>query len=184
MSTNFRYQSGFGNFFESEALEGSLPKGKNSPQKVNFGLYAEQLSGSAFTMPRKSNLRSWLYRIRPSVVHGSYKKFEKNVLASAPLHRVVTPEQYRWSPRPMPEKTTDFVEGLMSVAAHGDVVGQTGAAIHLYHCNAPMAQINDNYYEDLDEENFRKILKNLKQNLEIKKGSQLGRQSSHPSRKT
>ena len=140
MSTNFRYQSGFGNFFESEALEGSLPKGKNSPQRVNFGLYAEQLSGSAFTMPRKSNLRSWLYRIRPSVVHGSYKKFEKNVLASAPLHRVVTPEQYRWSPRPMPEKTTDFVEGLMSVAAHGDVIGQAGAAIHLYHCNAPMAQ--------------------------------------------
>ena len=100
MSTNFRYQSGFGNFFESEALEDSLPKGKNSPQRVNFGLYAEQLSGSAFTMARKSNLRSWLYRIRPSVVHGSYKKFEKNVLASAPLHRVVTPEQYRWSPRP------------------------------------------------------------------------------------
>ena len=140
VSTNFHYQSGFGNFFESESLEGSLPKGRNSPQKVSFGLYAEQLSGSAFTLPRKSNLRSWLYRIRPSVVHGSYKKFEKNVLASAPLNRVVTPEQYRWSPRPIPDKKTDFVEGLMSVAAHGDVVGQTGAAIHLYHCNAPMAQ--------------------------------------------
>jgi hypothetical protein len=46
------YMSGFGNSFESQALEGTLPVGRNSPQKVNHGLYAEQLSGSPFTAPR------------------------------------------------------------------------------------------------------------------------------------
>ena len=63
------YMSGFGNSFETEALAGALPIGRNSPQKCRFGLYAEQLSGSPFTAPRASNERSWLYRIRPSVRH-------------------------------------------------------------------------------------------------------------------
>ena len=50
-------------------------------------------------------------------------------------------------------------------------------------CNAPMIQINDQYYEDLDEENFRKLLIDLKNNLTIKPGSQIGRKSSQPERK-
>ena len=49
-------------------------------------------------------------------------------------------------------------------------------------CNAPMIQINDDYYEDLDEKNFRELLYNLKDNKNIKKGSQIGRQSSNPKR--
>ena len=49
-------------------------------------------------------------------------------------------------------------------------------------CNAPMVQINDDYYEDLDEDSFRKLLTNLKQSKEITKGSQIGRQTSHPQR--
>ena len=61
------YMSGFGNSFETEALPGALPIGRNSPQRCAYGLYAEQLSGSPFTAPRGSNERSWLYRIRPSV---------------------------------------------------------------------------------------------------------------------
>jgi len=60
------YQSGFGNEFATEALPGALPTGQNSPQRAPYGLYAEQLSGSAFTAPRASNRRSWLYRIRPA----------------------------------------------------------------------------------------------------------------------
>jgi|TARA_B100000945_G_scaffold95099_1_gene74383 NADH-quinone oxidoreductase E subunit len=49
-------------------------------------------------------------------------------------------------------------------------------------CNAPMVQINDDYYEDLDEDNFKKILTDLKQSKKITKGSQIGRQTSHPQR--
>ena len=64
-----QYMSGFGNGFETEALPGALPVGRNSPQKCPYGLYAEQLSGSPFTAPRTTNERSWLYRIRPTVSH-------------------------------------------------------------------------------------------------------------------
>ena len=49
-------------------------------------------------------------------------------------------------------------------------------------CNAPMVQINDDYYEDLDENTFKKILLDIKNNTQIKKGSQIGRQASHPKR--
>src|ERR687897_612429 len=62
------YQSGFGNGFETEALPGALPIGRNSPQRPPYGLYAEQLSGSPFTAPQATNQRSWLYRIRPTVL--------------------------------------------------------------------------------------------------------------------
>jgi homogentisate 1,2-dioxygenase len=75
------YMSGFGNSFETEALAGALPVGRNSPQKVNYGLYAEQLSGSPFTAPHESNQRSWLYRIRPTVKHSSrYRKVDKGLI--------------------------------------------------------------------------------------------------------
>ena len=49
-------------------------------------------------------------------------------------------------------------------------------------CNAPMVQINDNYYEDLSEDNFKQLLLKLKENQVIKKGSQIGRKSSEPKR--
>src|SRR6476469_8600886 len=82
------YMSGFRNSFETEALPGALPIGRNSPQKLNYGLYAEQLSGSPFTAPRSTNERSWLYRIRPSVKHsGRYRKVDKGFLRAAPAAR-------------------------------------------------------------------------------------------------
>ncbi|MDQ6627227.1 MAG: homogentisate 1,2-dioxygenase, partial [Pseudomonadota bacterium] len=68
------YQSGFGNEFATEALEGALPVGRNSPQRCPYGLYAEQLSGTAFTAPRAENRRSWLYRIRPSAMHRPFER--------------------------------------------------------------------------------------------------------------
>ena len=68
-----QYQSGFGNHFTSEALPGALPEGRNSPQRCAYGLYAEQLSGTAFTAPRQANRHSWLYRIRPAVAHGEFE---------------------------------------------------------------------------------------------------------------
>ena len=81
------YMSGFGNSFETEALEGALPIGRNSPQKINYGLYAEQLSGSPFTAPWP-NQRSWLYRIRPTVKHSRrYRKVNKGLIRTAPAFR-------------------------------------------------------------------------------------------------
>ncbi|HJL58311.1 MAG: NADH-quinone oxidoreductase subunit NuoE [Pelagibacteraceae bacterium] len=47
-------------------------------------------------------------------------------------------------------------------------------------CNSPMVQINDDYYEDLNEDNFRKVLLKLKNNENINKGSQSGRRGSSP----
>ena len=77
------YQSGFGNHFATEAVPGALPQGRNSPQRVPMGLYAEQLSGTAFTAPRSENRRSWLYRLRPSAQHPAYKPFAQGLVAPA-----------------------------------------------------------------------------------------------------
>src|SRR5690242_4865484 len=86
------YMSGFGNGFETEALPGALPIGRNSPQRCAYGLYAEQLSGSPFTAPRASNERSWLYRIRPTVAHfGDFAKADIGLWKTAPCHDVELP---------------------------------------------------------------------------------------------
>ena len=86
-----KYQSGFGNQFASEAVAGCLPQGRNSPQKVAHGLYAELLSGSAFTAPRAENLRSWLYRRQPSVVVGGYEPLAHPLLKTGANQGVVAP---------------------------------------------------------------------------------------------
>ena len=100
------YQSGFGNSFESEALPGALPVGRNSPQRCAYGLYAEQLSGSPFTAPRAANKRSWLYRIRPSVAHwGDVTAVPGEHWRSAPDDAPAVPiAQMRWNPVPMPDQ--------------------------------------------------------------------------------
>src|SRR5476649_1155624 len=79
------YHSGFGNEFATEAVPGALPVGQNAPQRVPFGLYAEQLSGTAFTAPRALNRRSWVYRIRPSVMHKPYHQIANGLLRSTPF---------------------------------------------------------------------------------------------------
>src|SRR5579862_6192562 len=91
------YQSGFGNEFATEALPGALPEGRNSPQKAPYGLYAEQLSGTAFTAPRHANRRSWLYRIRPAAVHKPFKRIESGNLTSRFDAVAPTPNQLRWN---------------------------------------------------------------------------------------
>ena len=105
------YQSGFGNEFASEALPGALPRGQNSPQRCPYGLYAEQLSGTAFTAPRSANRRSWLYRIRPSVTHGPFQSLERDVFADQAHDAPLAPNQLRWDPLPLPTTPTDFVDG-------------------------------------------------------------------------
>jgi homogentisate 1,2-dioxygenase len=133
--------SGFGNSFETEALEGALPVGRNSPQKVNYGLYAEQLSGSPFTAPQASNQRSWLYRIRPTVRHaGRFAAVDKGHVRTAPLREdsELPIGQLRWSPVKMPEEKLTFVTGLRTITTAGDADSQSGMAAHLLFVTQPM----------------------------------------------
>lgn len=139
-----QYQSGFGNEFATEALPGALPVGQNSPQKVAYGLYAEQLSGTAFTAPRNANRRSWLYRIRPSVLHKPFKQISNTLLRSAPFNELPpTPNQLRWDPLPIPAEPTDFVDGLITIA------GNDGIGIHVYAANSSM---QDRFFYNADGE--------------------------------
>ena len=131
----YRYQSGFGNEFSSEALPNALPVGQNSPQKVPYGLYTELLSGTAFTVSRSEARRTWLYRIRPSANHGRYQRLERQL--NSQLGRV-TPNRLRWNPVPMPEAATDFIDGLMCVAANGEPGQPSGASIYRYAANQSM----------------------------------------------
>jgi homogentisate 1,2-dioxygenase len=133
------YLTGFGNHVSTEAVPGALPVGRNNPQKVPFGLYAEQLSGTAFTAPRAENRRSWLYRLRPSADHPPFQPFEgAELLRSAPYDEVQpTPNRLRWNSLNIPEQPTDFVDGLITYAGNGD--GETaGIGIHLYCANRSM----------------------------------------------
>jgi homogentisate 1,2-dioxygenase len=135
------YQSGFGNEFATEAVPGALPVGQNSPQKVAFGLYAEQLSGTPFTMPRAENRRTWCYRIRPSVAHKPYRRIDNRLIRSTPFDEVpTTPTQLRWSPIPIPTEPTDFIDGIVTIAGNGDASMHSGVAIHLYACNSSMEE--------------------------------------------
>jgi len=131
--------SGFGNEFATEAEKGALPIGRNSPQKVPMGLYAEQFTGTAFTVPRAFNKRTWTYRIRPSVLHKPFEPVPHALLRTSPFgDAVITPNQLRWNAFPIPEEPTDFLEGLVTIAGNGDAHTQTGIAIHIFAANKDM----------------------------------------------
>ena len=144
------YQSGFANEFATEALPGALPQGRNSPQQVAYGLYAEQLSGTAFTAPRGHNRRSWLYRIRPAAVHQPFTPLPSHRLV-ANFHDVppTPPNQLRWDALPMPTEATDFIDGWMTMAGNGAAEAMNGCAIHLYAANRSM---QDRYFYNADGE--------------------------------
>ena len=127
------YMSGFGNTFETEALPGALPVGRNSPQKVNYGLYAEQLSGSPFTAPQATNQRSWLYRIRPTVRHtGRFERLDGGLIRTAPQREGELPiAQLRWAPTPIPDEPLTFVTGLRTMTTAGDCETMAGMAAHV-----------------------------------------------------
>ncbi len=140
MSSNTTsYQTGFANHFATEAVAGALPVGRNSPQKPAMGLYAEQLSGTAFTAPRDHNFRSWLYRLRPSAQHGAYKPFDQGQVRSAPFNETPpNPNRMRWDPLPLPDQPTDWVEGLVTYGGNGCSESGAGVGIHLYVANRSM----------------------------------------------
>ncbi|WP_330295616.1 homogentisate 1,2-dioxygenase [Streptomyces sp. NBC_00503] len=144
------YLTGFGNEHSSEAVTGALPIGRNSPQRSPLGLYAEQLSGSAFTEPRSHNRRSWLYRIRPSAAHPPFTRTGNGSLRTGPFTEApADPNRLRWNPLPDPAPGTDFVAGLWTLGGNGDAAQRTGMAIHLYSANSPMT---DRVFSDSDGE--------------------------------
>jgi len=148
-SSAFTYRSGFGNEFATEALPGALPVGRNSPQRPPYGLYAEQISGTAFTAPRAHNRRSWLYRIRPAVVHEPFRPQESGRLTSRFDEVPAPPTQLRWNPPPMPDAPTDFIAGLTTMGGNGGPQAQTGCGIHLYTANRSM---EGRFFYDADGE--------------------------------
>jgi homogentisate 1,2-dioxygenase len=144
------YLPGFGNHHVTEAIPGALPEGRNSPQRAPLGLYAEQISGTAFTAPRSDNRRTWVYRLSPSAAHGPFAPIDSGAVRGAPIRDVpLDPNRLRWDPQPIPTAPTDFVDGLVTVAGNGDVEAQDGIAIHLYAANASMT---DRYFVNADGE--------------------------------
>ncbi|KAF7238124.1 Homogentisate 1,2-dioxygenase [Varanus komodoensis] len=137
------YMSGFGNEFSSEdpRCPGALPKGQNNPQSCPYGLYAEQLSGSAFTCPRSTNRRSWLYRILPSVCHKPFQPMDQGYLTHNWNETAPDPNQLRWKPFEIPttsQRKTDFITGLHTLCGAGEPRSRNGLAIHIFTCNTSM----------------------------------------------
>jgi homogentisate 1,2-dioxygenase len=132
-----QYQSGFGNYFATEALPGALPE-QNSPQRSPYGLYTEQISGTAFTAPRAANRRTWLYRIRPAAMHRPFRRAESRLITNRFDQLETPPNQLRWSPIPIPSSPQDFIDGLVTMAGNGDPYAQSGCGIYLYAANTSM----------------------------------------------
>jgi homogentisate 1,2-dioxygenase len=138
-AATFAYQSGFGNEFATEAIAGALPQGRNSPQQAPLGLYAEQISGTTFTAPRGLNRRSWVYRIHPSAVHGSFREMDNGLWRSGAFDEVpAPPDALRWDPLPLQEDSADFVSGMTTIAGSGSPAAQSGVAAHVYRASRSM----------------------------------------------
>ena len=150
MSNELRYLTGFGGHFETEAVPGALPKGRNSPQRPAFGLYAEQLSGSAFTAPRHENRRSWLYRMRPTADHRPYRPYGGAPLfAPGAANGPIPPNRLRWDPPADLPADKDFVDGLVTMMVNRAPDELTGVALHLYRASRSMT---DRVFVDADGE--------------------------------
>jgi homogentisate 1,2-dioxygenase len=134
-----RYMTGFGGHFETEAVPGALPKGRNSPQRPAFGLYAEQVSGSAFTAQRHENRRSWLYRMRPTADHRPFVRYEgASLLAPGPVDEPLAPNRLRWDPPADLPADSDFVDGMVTMLVNRRPEDLEGVAVHLYRASKSM----------------------------------------------
>jgi homogentisate 1,2-dioxygenase len=144
------YQRGLGNYFSTEALPGALPQGQNSPQQVPYGLYAEGISGAAFTVLRSESRQTWCYRILPTAKNPPYQQLQNQLLRTAPdFAEPVSPNQERWDPLTIPDAPTDLIDGIVTYGSCGDAHTQTGIAIHLYAANASMV---DRFLHNADGE--------------------------------
>ena len=139
MSDGVRYMTGFGGHFATEAVGGALPQGRNSPQRPAYGLYAEQLSGTAFTMPRHENRRSWLYRMRPTADHRPFTRYEgAKLFAPGTVKDPLAPNRLRWDPPGDLPDGADFVDGMATMLANRDPADLEGVAVHLYRASKSM----------------------------------------------
>ena len=139
MTETLGYATGFGNEIATEAIPGALPIGQNSPQKPAFGLYAEQFSGTPFTVPRSEARRTWMYRIRPSAAHPPYRQINPGHFGgelAAP-----TPNRLRWDPLPAQDGFMDFIDGIVTVLGTTETVNGNGVTIHQYRANKDMERI-------------------------------------------
>jgi homogentisate 1,2-dioxygenase len=150
MAEELHYMTGFGSHFESEAVAGALPKGRNSPQRPAYGLYTEQLSGSSFTSPRHENRRSWLYRMRPTADHEPFVHYGGAPLfAPGTVKEPLAPNRLRWDPpRDLPDGC-DFIDGIVTMLANRDPADLEGVAVHLYRASKSM---NRRVFVDADGE--------------------------------
>ncbi|MBR0551355.1 homogentisate 1,2-dioxygenase [Stakelama marina] len=131
--------TGFGNHFATEAVAGALPEGRNSPQKPAFGLYAEQLSGTAFTAPRSENRRSWLYRLRPSAAHPPFRRYEgADLFAPGTVDAPLAPNRLRWSPMGYDDEDADWLDSMVTMLASHPPESQSGVAVHIYRASKDM----------------------------------------------
>ncbi|RDW79986.1 putative homogentisate 1,2-dioxygenase-1 [Coleophoma cylindrospora] len=142
---SFAYMCGFNNHFESEAIPGTIPQGQNNPRCVRFGLYAEQMTASAFVAPRHTNKNAWLYRARPAVAHDGFTDLPDNedmescfLQLNPKVH--VSPTQLAWLPFDIPTEKVDFIGGLKTVAGSGDPMLREGCATHIYTANTSMTR--------------------------------------------
>jgi homogentisate 1,2-dioxygenase len=172
LKDGLRYLNGFANTFESESVPEALPTGRNNPRQVPLKLYTEQLTGTAFTAPRKENRRTWLYRIQPSVTGvGPAEPVSATSSSPYPTHFGGTaPDQcraeinpLRWNPLPLPlpvdnkekdsQKETDFISGMRLMCQAGDPVMKSGLAIYMYTCQTSMKQTQTNtHFSNADGE--------------------------------
>ncbi|MGH8415681.1 MAG: homogentisate 1,2-dioxygenase [Pseudomonas sp.] len=135
-SEALRYQSGFGNQFSSEAVSGGLPVGQNSPQRHSLGLYTEQFSGTAFTVPRAEARRTWLYRIKPSAAHPQFQRLERQIIGGG--QGPINPNRLRWNAFDIPAEPTDFIEGLIALASTSAPDQAEGVSVYVYTANRSM----------------------------------------------
>ena len=144
------YMTGFGSHFATEAVPGALPVGQNSPQQVPFGLYAEQLSGTAFTAPRHENRRSWLYRMRPSAEHPPFTRYDGAArFAPGTIDEPLAPNRLRWDPIAETGSDTDLIDGMTTMLANRDPADLEGVAVHVYAAGKDMT---DRVFVDADGE--------------------------------
>jgi homogentisate 1,2-dioxygenase len=144
-----QYLSGFAGELASEALPGALPRGQTHPQRPAYGLYTEGITGTSFTAPRHESRRTWVYRIRPSVVGGTFHRVDSGLIRTAPLPLAWSPNPQRWSPFPIPDEPANWAQGLATLAANGDAGTRTGMAVHVYRANCSMV---DEAFVNLDGE--------------------------------
>lgn len=141
------YFSGLGNIFATETKPNLLPGVGNSPQKVAYDFYAEQINGTAFTAPRHKNFKTWMYRSIPSARHGDFKSVSYSNFKSPPYDEVPpTPQQLRWNPIPY-QKKKNFLESINTMCGNGSIKMNLGCSIHLYSCDESM---DGDYFSNAD----------------------------------